>query len=635
MTLDWDAVEPLLEAGGAGGGQGVVRRPTAAGQAWLAARLGAGGPFVVKQYGRGVRIDAATRDELVRRVALVGSLPSASRRALLGDVAFPLAVLVGPSGRGGSPAVRGLVMQDAMPRFQRVLRLPSGRTKTVLLSLEHLALQTDAQVRRRFGFPIDEDARVQLVHAMAAALARLHDRGLVVADLSARNTLVRRTGSGWDVSFIDADSMVRHGVRGVEAAGTPNWESPSEPARTQEDDRYKLGLAVLRIFVGERHDTSAPPPRVMTPELRPAIPARLRPLLTRALSSSPRVRPAAKTWASATADDDRGAEPAWIGVLRTRLALLVALAVSAAALVLPVVVVPALVAGSAGLALRERLDPGAARRRRLPGGRASLIRTRARWTVATVAGCVVAGAGVPALLWLALHGDAGVLAAARLGALRYAVPLAVFVLCLRVLRAPGRPARALTDAVAHVQDRTPAVVLATAGIAVALAGLGAAGLRETTTWPLTSVDRVAAIVPAGDALRDAEDDLVRAQAEAVVRCLARESRDVGWTVDLGRADDGALTLGVTRPDTSVATTRRDVSLLVLALHNQLPSSVRHLVVLRSASYVALDVDRRAVRRRGPERDVKRLADAAGVERPVLPTSDRVVDEALRCGAVHV
>lgn len=253
-----------------------------------------------------------------------------------------------------------------------------------------------------------------------------------------------------------------------------------------------------------------------------------------------------------------------------------------------------------------------------------------------LAGIAVAvAAALPSAWWLATNGSDGLLTALRLGVLGWAVPLFSALLCWRLLSV-GVPAADERPPFSGLEDGLKIAVSAAATVGIILI----LTLGPTRPWaPASSFYGLTSVLPAAtrDALRDAEIDLVRDEAEAVLRCLADNGNDIGWQIDVvARQDDGAVLLQVGRGSLSSAgTTRRDNSVVALALHNQLPSAVATLVLLRHQSFEPLIIDRTDIGLRAPETNVKKLARAADVEDPVLPTSDRVISEALRCSTAHV
>ena len=98
--------------------------------------------------------------------------------------------------------------------------------------------------------PSDEE-RVQIVQSLASAMRSLHQRKIVVGDVSFANVIWARTPRP-RVMLLDCDGMC-HPLRApvLPQAETLDWDDPMAPPGTPptlDRDRYKLALAVLRVL---------------------------------------------------------------------------------------------------------------------------------------------------------------------------------------------------------------------------------------------------------------------------------------------------------------------------------------------------------------------------------------------------
>jgi serine/threonine protein kinase len=283
IELPIETLGPLSAVARAGG-QGRVYRP---------ARLPPGlvdpGPVVVKLYHRAPPPGAAS--VLAEMVGWAASLDAAARARLHAVAAWPLATI----SAGGRLA--GIAMADVSRRFEVPFLMPSGRAQPVLLALEHLLGGDSYLERRGLGVRLDTALRTALAERIAAALALLHQHGIVVGDLAPSNLLVAFRDRRPVVSFIDCDSMAFRGRRALASVETGDWNLPpelSEQAGTRAADAYKLGLVVLRLFA-RSHNARAPAAHIEH------VPEALRPLLGRALGAEAANRPAAGEWQRALA----------------------------------------------------------------------------------------------------------------------------------------------------------------------------------------------------------------------------------------------------------------------------------------------------------------------------------------------
>jgi hypothetical protein len=255
---------------------------------------------------------------------------------------------------------------------------------------------------------------------------------------------------------------------------------------------------------------------------------------------------------------------------------------------------------------------------------------------ATIVAATVLAAGLPALRWLAVEGTNGVLVAARLGWYEHLPGLLSAALCWRLLRGP-EDGRARFSGLLDALNRTGEGALASLAVgAVLLALLFAFVVPSSTFWPKESFADVASILPGATegAVLDLQASVVDEEVSAVLSCLASRDKDVGWVASgVSRMGDGGLSLRIRREDPPpTESSRRDVSVLVLALHNELPHAVERISIRRRADFDPLIIHRSRVHLEGPARSTRPLAAAAGVGTDVLPTSDASVDAALLCAA---
>jgi serine/threonine protein kinase len=121
--------------------------------------------------------------------------------------------------------------------------------------------------RKRLGVPqLSTLDRIQIVADMLGTLAKLHQQGLVVGDLSGSNLLLQRKASRMGavrVLFLDVDSFWFGGVShpsGPES--TLHWRSPEEleisslpPSKAT--DVYKAALLIRRLMHQDANTGSA------------------------------------------------------------------------------------------------------------------------------------------------------------------------------------------------------------------------------------------------------------------------------------------------------------------------------------------------------------------------------------------
>jgi serine/threonine protein kinase len=149
------------------------------------------------------------------------------------------------------------------------------------------------------------DQRLLICRSLALGLGKLHRAEVIYGDLSLRNFLFRMEPNV-SVMFVDTDAVRPKG--GSSPLGkqphTGDWEPPEAIAAQRsgnkvgfaiqnfETDRYKLGLAILRILArvpraGETRDPT---------HVRGLVPSSTYKMLERSLHGRPSERPTAKDW---------------------------------------------------------------------------------------------------------------------------------------------------------------------------------------------------------------------------------------------------------------------------------------------------------------------------------------------------
>ena len=235
-------------------------------------------PLVAKWYLPAVVPDPAA---LTRLVSWRRSLDEAARTALDAVVCWPRAVLL----RDGRAA--GVLLPRVPPAFTFPLTRPSGGRVVALRELQHL-IAAPALLARRGIADADPATRVRVLAGLAAAVAFLHEREVVLGDLSVKNVLWSPVRG---VYLLDCDALRLTGTSPpVPQPNSPGWDDPVFPGtQNQQSDRYKLALAVLRVVARDFHTRD--------PELGACLLGRaFLPVLRAGLSREPAVRPAAPVW---------------------------------------------------------------------------------------------------------------------------------------------------------------------------------------------------------------------------------------------------------------------------------------------------------------------------------------------------
>ena len=198
----------------------------------------------------------------------------------------------------------GVILPLLAPTYFVDLRLSSGAHKRKPSEVQFVF--QERSYCSRVGLPfLDEQQRRQVCRSLSYAMGLLDRADVVYGDLSSRNLLFR-TEPRAGVMLVDCDAVRLRG--GAAALGkqphSPDWEPPEALlARRRKDstgfsiqskatDRYKLGLAILRILTPgagcARNTDPAPARRHLTPALYT--------LLERSLGADPSGRPPAREW---------------------------------------------------------------------------------------------------------------------------------------------------------------------------------------------------------------------------------------------------------------------------------------------------------------------------------------------------
>jgi hypothetical protein len=198
---------------------------------------GRSGPLAYKEYDTTARaqIDVDALTALVGHGSLLG--PLADR------LAWPCG-LVEINGR-----ISGFVMPQVPDRFKVRMRLPNGPAD--LLCQAQQLLNDDVYLSER-RLPLHDQWRLVFLQDVAQALTELHDRDVVVGDLSPANLFASLT-SRPSCFFIDCDTMQVRGRVVLQPVETPSWCVPDrEQPGTKAADAYKFALLAIRLVAGQQ-----------------------------------------------------------------------------------------------------------------------------------------------------------------------------------------------------------------------------------------------------------------------------------------------------------------------------------------------------------------------------------------------
>ncbi len=242
-------------------------------------------PLVLKRYHEPGQVDRAVLERLVewRR-----ELAPAERARLDRLAVWPLALVV------EDERLVGFVMRRVPDAYVASVRVPSGARRRVLREAQYLLAAPERMRALHVADPPDA-VRLELVRALADAIAFLHQRRVVIGDLSTRNVL-------WSaelerVLLVDCDAVMLGGVGSpLPLTATVDWDDPAQPdMAAASSDIYKLALFVLRS-VSRSFQTRDP--AAADGLLDPAGAW----LLRMSLASDPGARPTAAAWERWAAD---------------------------------------------------------------------------------------------------------------------------------------------------------------------------------------------------------------------------------------------------------------------------------------------------------------------------------------------
>ena len=253
-------------------------------------------PQVYKKYKAKLRpVPLAGLDQLVRARQ---ALPPAQREAFDRSLNWPRRVAV-----DGGTGAAGVILPLISDGFFHDLDLPSGARERTPAEGQFLQMGLEYCASVHISFATSEQ-RLMLARSLVYAMGLLHRVDVVYGDLSSRNFLYELTPRP-RVLLVDCDAVrVKGGSAALGAQPhTPDWQPPEAllaerrrdgagfAVQNKATDRYKLGLAILRILTPGA-PTVARDPRAA----RRCMPSRLYRLLERSLSDDPAARPDAKTW---------------------------------------------------------------------------------------------------------------------------------------------------------------------------------------------------------------------------------------------------------------------------------------------------------------------------------------------------
>src|SRR5262245_48427482 len=187
----------------------------------------------------------------------------------------------------------------------RPLELVRDRGATVLVLEYHDGEPLD----RLVACPMEVGSFLRIAVALAAAIVRLHERGLVHKDIKAANILVDRTGErAWLTGFGIASRLPRD-LQSAEPpeliAGTLSHMAPEQTGRMNRSidsriDLYGLGVTLYQVLTGSLPFTATDPlewvhshvaRRPVPPSARvPGVPSQLSAIIMKLLAKTPEER---------------------------------------------------------------------------------------------------------------------------------------------------------------------------------------------------------------------------------------------------------------------------------------------------------------------------------------------------------
>lgn len=260
------------------GGQGIVYRAPSVHSTYARS-------MVYKAY-RPATLASLDVDALAALPEFLEALPYSDGARLISLTAWPCVTVCD----GGKTV--GFLMPSIPEEFFTEIWTNKPTPSTVMAEFQHLLNDPHILAMRFKGSAITERQRLELLHQLALALAFLHERGVVIGDISPKNVLYSLSPSP-AAYFIDCDAMRVNGVSPSAQVETPGWAVPrGEEKATVYSDRYKLGLMALRLLVGDQETKDVK-------RLPGYVPEDLRSVIKDTLSNEPQDRPELLAWDAA------------------------------------------------------------------------------------------------------------------------------------------------------------------------------------------------------------------------------------------------------------------------------------------------------------------------------------------------
>lgn len=241
----------------------------------------AAGPLVFKQY----KGDQVSPNGLRGIVGVRSRMNPAAQSRLDATAVWPVRVV-----RAGG-RICGVVMRLIPDTFFQDRVLPTGRSSHDPREVQNLFV--DPVLATRLGMPdVSMNQRFAVCRDLAAALALLHENGVVFGDVNAKNELFRIRPEP-TVMLVDCDAVrIRGNAAVVKQLNAPDWNPPEGSVLTQATDLYKLGLFIVRVLSpGPQASTARDSRRAFAP-----LDGEGRRLITDALGTTGATRPSAATW---------------------------------------------------------------------------------------------------------------------------------------------------------------------------------------------------------------------------------------------------------------------------------------------------------------------------------------------------
>lgn len=216
---------------------------------------------VYKEYKPAVAHEVNPRG-LEATIGILGQLPESGRSFVSERSAWPH-TLVRKNG-----SVTGFLMQEIPAEFSCQHGMV-GRPRTVLNDWNKLVTRDDWMDKPNIESTVprlnvnskqDEKAILGLLLDLASFFSHLHEKDVVVGDVSGRNILWTTTPRP-TVFLIDCDGFRVQGDRAVTSSKqSPDWFDPHLAGDTTLDsDRFKLATAIYRAYFSDAFGTPADP----------------------------------------------------------------------------------------------------------------------------------------------------------------------------------------------------------------------------------------------------------------------------------------------------------------------------------------------------------------------------------------